>query len=310
MKRTRFLTLLTLVLALSLVFCSCGARTNTSISLDKGADIYYSTGGTKNESMSYDSDYATSEDTVNVENDLASRKIIKNAEMTVQTKTFDAFVEELNKKINSLGGYVQSSSVHGNSYSASGNRSAQYTVRIPAESLEEFKNGVSSLGNVTYYNESVKDVTTSYVDTESRIKALETEQTTLLELLTKSENLDAILKVQERLSEVNYQLESYKSQLRTYDSLISYSTIKIDVCEVERVTTIPSKQTLWQRISNDFGNNIKDILTGAGDIFVWLVGSVPYLVLLAIPTVVIIVLIRHNIKKRKKKITPPQNTNE
>ncbi len=303
MKRTQILSLLTLILALSLVFSSCGA--SNGMTLDKGTDNFYSESYIDKETGEI-TNIGSGSRGDSVGENLDDRKIIKNAEMTVQTKTFDTFIEELNKKISECEGYIQNSSLYGNSYSTNGNRSAQYTVRIPAENLNAFKDGVTTLGNVTYYNESAKDVTTSYIDTESRIKALETEQATLLDLLTKSSDLSSLLKVQERLTEVNYELENYKSQLRSYDSRISYSTVEIEIREVERVTTVPSKQTLWERIANDFGNNIKDIANGAGDIFVWFVSSIPYLILVAIPTVVIIVLIRRNIKKRKKKIIPPQ----
>ncbi len=314
MKNKRIFYLLTLVLALSLVFASCGAQSN-GMAYDKGFDYAvteeaeFSTTG----SASYSSNDSL-KDTATSGAVTDNRKIIKNAEMSVQTKTFDTFIEDLKKKINECGGYVESSSLHGNSYSQNGNRSAEYVVRVPAENLNAFKDGVTTLGNVTYYNESQKDVTTSYIDVESRITALTTEQTTLLELLTKSEDLESLLKVQSRLTEVNYELENYKSQLRAYDSQISYSKVTVNIREVERVTTLPSKQTIWERISTDFVNNTKDIANGAGDVFVWFVSSIPYLILLAIPVVIIILIVRRNIKKDKKRrnnlppptFTPPQ----
>ena len=302
MKRTQLIFLATLILSLSLVFVSCGAKNGAM------ADDMVITNGYSESLKDGDFDYSTrGEESATTEEITGDRKIIKTAEMTVQTKTFDVFIEELKLRISENAGYVQNSSLHGNAYASSGNRSANFIVRIPAQNLENFKTGVTTLGNVTYYNENANDVTTSYIDVESRIKALETEQTTLLGLLEKSNDLDSLLKVQERLSEVNYQLENYKSQLRSYDSQISYSTITINIREVERVTTIPSKQTIFERIGNDFTNNLKDIATGAGDVLVWFVSSIPYLILLAIPTVIIVLVIRHNVKKKKKKLLqPPQ----
>ena len=301
MKRTQLISLVTLILSLSLIFVSCGAKNNATRGDAMVTDDFHYSESLKDGALN---GYETITEEFTTDKEFTdNRKVIKTAEMTVQTKTFDVFVEELAKRIAENGGYIQNSSLHGNAYSQNGNRSANFTVRIPAENLTQFKDGVTTLGNVTYYSENEQDITTSYIDTESRITALEAEQATLLELLKKSDNLDSLLKVQQRLSEVNYQLESFKSQLRSYDSRISYSTITINVREVERVTIVPSKQTVFERIGEDFVNHIKDIATGAGNVFVWFVGSIPYLVLIAIPTVIVVVLVRRKIKMKKN--TPP-----
>ena len=301
MNRKHVILLSALILSISLVFISCGAKNNATRGDAMVTDDFYYSESLKDGALN---GYETITEEFTTDKEFTdNRKVIKTAEMTVQTKTFDVFVEELAKRIAENGGYIQNSSLHGNAYSQNGNRSANFTVRIPAENLTQFKDGVTTLGNVTYYSENEQDITTSYIDTESRITALEAEQATLLELLKKSDNLDSLLKVQQRLSEVNYQLESFKSQLRSYDSRISYSTITINVREVERVTIVPSKQTVFERIGEDFVNNLKDIATGAGNVFVWFVGSIPYLVLIAIPTVIVVVLVRRKIKKKKS--TPP-----
>ena len=64
---------------------------------------------------------------------------------------------------------------------------------------------VSEIGNVTQKNESVEDVTLQYVDVESRKKALETEQERLMELLSSAENMEDLLAIESKLSEVRYE---------------------------------------------------------------------------------------------------------
>ena len=60
-------------------------------------------------------------------------------------------------------------------------------------------------------------------------KELETEQQRLLELLETAESLDDILTIESRLTEVQYELDSKESQLRTYDNQIDYSTVYLDL---------------------------------------------------------------------------------
>jgi hypothetical protein len=144
----------------------------------------------------------------------------------------------------------------------------------------------------------------SYVDTESHIKSLRAEQEALLNLLAKADYIDAIIQIQTRLTEVNYKIESYESQLRTYDDLISYSTVDINVYEVEKITVV-EEQNVWQKIGTGFMNNIKDIFDGAETFFVWLVSSIPYIIIIAVITLIIVIIIRRKIKKNKQKL--PQN---
>ena len=153
-------------------------------------------------------------DSGNLTGAVAGRKIIKNGDLSVQTREFDEFITNLNQAILATGGYVEASSVNGNSYNKSRMRSADITARIPAENLDAFCDQVSDLGNVTYRNLYTRDVTLTYVDLESHVKALRTEQQTLMALLEKAETVEDIITIQSRLSEVLYEIESYESTLR------------------------------------------------------------------------------------------------
>ena len=46
-------------------------------------------------------------------------------------------------------------------------------------------------------------------------------------------NLSDVLQIQNRLTDVIYQIESYESRLRTYDNLIDFTTIDLTIREVE-----------------------------------------------------------------------------
>ena len=83
------------------------------------------------------------------------------------------------------------------------------------------------------------------MDTEARISSLQTEYDRLLELLAQAESVDSLISLEARLSDVRYQLESYKSQLRTYDNLVDYSTVSISVSQVLRVTS-PEEKSAWE----------------------------------------------------------------
>lgn len=230
----------------------------------------------------------------------SERKIIKNKNLTVETLEFDAFISKLTEKIQSFGGYVQDSTQHGNSYGAKGLKSASYTIRIPAERFDEFTDEIGSLATVTYTYEYIDDVTSNYIDIEARLSALEAERDGYMKLMEKAATVEEILQIQSYLSNVNYQIESYTSQLNTYKSLISYSTLRLEINEVERITPVAEKPGVFERIKLNLADNLYEIGEGFKDMFVGIASSLPYLVIFAVIIVIFALIIRAVIKKASK----------
>ena len=71
---------------------------------------------------------------------------------------------------------------------------------------------------------------------------------------------------------------------------MDYSTVNLTVREVKRVTS-PEPESVWQRISNDFGDNIYDIWVDAENFFVWFVSNIPYFIIWGIIVAVIVVIV-------------------
>lgn len=301
-----------IVLAVALILCSCSSG---RVSYDSKNEAFDAGGWTeemkpvepeapmempKMEYVTEDSAFDNSTSASISENTApTNRKLIRTFNLDVETLEFETFISDLKSEVSSLGGYIENSSVSGNSYNYSSNRNASFTCRIPSDKLDEFINTIGGLGNITYSYEDTTDVTLQYVDTEARIKSLQTEYDQLLELLAEAENIDTIILLQQRLTDVRYQLESYQSQLRTYDNLVDYSTVHLNVNEVKRVTAAEPK-TIWERISADFGDNVYDIWAGAQDFFVWFVANIPYFIIWAIIIAAIVFAVRFFLGKNPK----------
>ena len=246
------------------------------------------------------------------ENSLVStttRKVIKTANLNLQTLDFAGFQTALDQKIAESGAYLQYADVSGTDYYG-GRKSANYTIRVPEANLDFFLAGVEGIATVVNKTLGEEDVTLNYVDTEARIKTLEIEQERLLALLEKADDLDSIIMLEQRLSEVRYNIESFQSKLRTYDDKITYSTVRIYVYEVTRVQE-KEPETLWERISNGWADTMYDISTGAQDFLVWAVVNLPYLVFWGVVIVVLVVVLKKkNAKRKAKKIGKQSENNE
>lgn len=238
-----------------------------------------------------------------------TRKVIKTANLNLQTLDFAGFQSALETKIAESGAYLQYADVSGTDYYG-GRKSANYTIRVPEANLTFFLDGVEGIATVVNKTLGEEDVTLNYVDTETRIKTLEIEQERLLALLEKADDLEYIIRLEERLSEVRYNIESYQAKLRTYDDKITYSTVRIYVYEVTRVQE-KAPETLWERITNGFANTMYDISEGAQDFLVWFIINIPYIVFwCAVIVVVVVVLKKKNAKRKAKKAGKQSENNE
>jgi len=305
--------LLTAGMVFSLTACGSAAGGKYGISDLMDADFAVSSSNetAAASAQSYDSGFGTenaeaSDNTVTEEGaagvTATERKLIKNVDMNVETREYDKLLASVENKVTELGGYIESLDAYNGSsyYNYRSTRNANMTIRIPKDRLDEFLNTVSDLGNVTSRSENVQDVTLTYVDLESHRDALQTEQERLLQLLEQAESIEDIITIEQRLSDVRYQLESMESQLRSYDNQVDYSTVYLYIDEVEVYTPV-EEETAWERISAGFMDSLKSIGEGMKEAAIWFVIHIPYLVIWAI-VIAIIVLILKKIRKRTKRI--------
>ena len=233
-----------------------------------------------------------------------SRKWIVTVNLSAETEDLDALTAALEQQIADLRGYVEDQHVYnGSAYSGRRYRSASLTIRVPAEDADGFTQQVSGLANVISKEKSLEDVTLRYVATESRLSALETEEARLLELLAQADNMTDLLEIEERLTDVRYELENTASQKRLYDNQIDYATIYLSIQEVQEYTPV-EEPTLWERISGGFMDSLKGLGEGAVDLLVWLIVCSPYLVVLAVVIFCLVLLVKRIRRKGAKKQQP------
>ena len=315
MKKRYWILLIAALFLIASIACSDRSSSNAKHSYDTG---YYESPAMASE-MAYDEDsYDYNYNTVatsakgasSVSNDVESvptetnRKLIRDANLSVETKTYEDLLAKMEQQINLFGGYVESMSESGRSYrSSSSYRSAYITARIPADRLDEFLGIVDGLGNVTRKNLSTRDVTSNYVDIESRLNVLQTEKESLQKIMASAETTTDMLETQSRLYDVIEEIEAYEAQKRTYDSLISYSTVSIDVSEVVELTPQP-EETKLEELSRRFVQSLGDLWEAIIDFCIDFIVALPWLLVLgAVGGLIFLIIflpIHNRAKKRRK----------
>ena len=175
-------------------------------------------------------------------------------------------------------GWIESSSISGSNYyqkakGTASTRDASFTLRIPSRRFNELMESLSALGNIPYSHIYTENVTSQYVDTQARLKAYQTQEARLLEMMELAESVEDVIIIEDRLTELRYRIESLQSTLNNWDRRVSYSTVSLTVKEVREYTP---EDALKQGFRNA-GQIIKDLL-------VFLIEILPVLIIL-IPVV-------------------------
>ena len=210
--------------AAAALLAGCG-----SISSNDGG--YYATEAAAQESYNYDSAAGAVDSSLMLANaaeaatDETAQKIIYNASLSMESTDFDAARETLMAAVEANNAWMESSSVYGTEKDH--DRSADYTVRVPVDNYRALLAAAGEAGSVRNVSENAQNITSSYIDVESRLAALEAQRTRLNELADQAETTADLLEIESQLSDVQYQLENYTRQLRNMDQQVSYSTVDI-----------------------------------------------------------------------------------
>ncbi len=294
---------LSAVLTVSLLLSACGSYDDNSAQSKYAAEGAYATADTAayesapmEMEESYDASGQTGEVVVNTD-----RKLITTVDLDTETENLDETVSAVDRKVSELGGYIESSNIYnGTSYYGSSSRSANITARIPASKLDLFIDLVEGSTNITRKSVNVDDVTLTYVDIESKRNSLRTEEKRLLDIMKSAETVEDIIAIEDKLADVRYELESIESQLRSYDNLVDYSTVYLNIEEVSTYTPV-EKEGAFERIRKGFNENLVAVGDGIVDFIVWVASHLPQIILFIIVVAVVVLIVKLIIAGNKKR---------
>jgi len=236
-----------------------------------------------------------------------AEKIIYNVHAEVETVKFEETITGVNNMIASYNAFIENSSISGQNYASqfSGRRdyrSAHFTIRVPKEHLDAMTGRLDGIGNVTYINSNATNITSQFIDTQSRLNSLAVEEERLREMLSKAEDIPDLIMIEERMSHVRYQIESLTSILKNWQNQVDYSTLTLSIREVEQYTERPElNRSYWQQIGDGFMSTMRGVGRFFMNFFKWLIIAAPVLVILAVIAVVTTIIVRRKLKDMAKK---------
>lgn len=277
------------LLLLVALLCSCGGK-NASDGFGKGEE---SGSGYYDEISSDPPKQDSSNDPSSPE-----QKLIKRYRVTLETTEYDRTRSEISALVESYCGYFSSSSERGGGTS-SGRRSSRYgefTVRIPAEKLDEFISELGGKGNVISSNLTTDDITESYYSYQSRLDALALQEQRILDMMKKADSLDYLIKLEDKLSQIRSEINELNYKLKYYDKSVDYSYATISLCEVIEYTE-ESDVTFISRLGNAVKKTFVVFGKVVGELLIAIVWLFPFALVCGIIAFIVVI----SVKRRKKK---------
>ena len=234
-------------------------------------------------------------------------KLVYHCDMSIETTDYAASLQGIRDIIDRYHAIIQSENESDDSYDwyyedyckTSGTLRNYIEIRVPSADYQNFLNELDGVGKVISKSTSVDNISQEYYDTSVQIEALEVQEKNLLAMLEECDSIEDMITVQDRLTEVTYQLNKLKTHLRGMDTDVAYSYVNINLTEVMEYRQDDStmKNTFLTRLKKTFVSTWTGFLKFLEVALFAVIHLIPYAILAAL----IYLLICKPLKKWKQK---------
>lgn len=158
-----------------------------------------------------------------------TQRVIRNGVVEFEVDSFDTALITITKLVVEQGGFVASTD---SAKLPNGKTRGAVTLRIPPERLDTFVLMLRGVGDLKSQKISAQDVSKTYSDIESQLKAARAMETRLLEMIQKGQGaIKDLLAAEKELGVWREKIEKFEGEKRYYDNLISLSTLTVTLQE-------------------------------------------------------------------------------
>ena len=215
----------------------------------------------------------SSSDSMSANLDNVERKLVKRATIRIRAENLEAADASVAELMAKYGAYSASTDIEENA--------RRYSLRVPSNVYDTFLAEMNGLGRLLRRSETVEDVTLRYYDLEGRLATKKELLRTFQSYLGRARNIEEILSVEARISELQSDIEGTGLQLRNLANRIDYATIELNI--IGPVSSTPkNERTLGERIKGmfaDFGSFLSVIVIAVVGIIIY---GIPILLLVVL----------------------------
>lgn len=160
---------------------------------------------------------------------IPGRKVIRQVSLDLEVVDVEEARRAMARIATSSGGFISDLGIEGTD---SARRSGHLTLRVPSARMEDALTALSDLGKVRSETQGSQDITTQYLDTETRLRVLRETDARLREILGKrTGDLSDVLQVERELARIVTEIEQLEGQKRFWDEQVDLATIHVSLSE-------------------------------------------------------------------------------
>jgi hypothetical protein len=290
-KMLRFIALVVLILFLAA--CSSNSKSEESkMSSDSSAKLDSGQAGIEEKSQVSFNNNAKQEESAPTELEVSNQMVIYQADLQLRVKKFEQTLQNLEKQVVKYGGYISESNV---SKDGVEQVSGRITVRIPQKNFQAFLHDAEGqAAEVLQRNITGTDVTEEYVDLDSRLKSKRVVEERLTSFMKSAQKTEDLLKISADLAVVQEEIETIQGRMKFLENQTSLSTVQISLFENKVIVPNLEDENLntWDKTKKQFMKSTNMLLTAISGLFVFIVGNIPILVILAVAAVFMYLFIK------------------
>jgi len=175
------------------------------------------------------------------------KKIVKEGDISFETRNISETRIAITNSLNKSDGYIAEESESNNS----DNNRKEYTIkaRIPANSFDKFVDEVSNgAEKIDSKNISMKDVTTEYIDITTQLANKKKLEESYLALLKQGKKVSDLLDIEEKLTDIQSDIESTQGQLNYLTKQVDYS--EFDITFYTKLAVVDDGKTFGYKLTS------------------------------------------------------------
>lgn len=285
-------TVLAVGVALLVVLAGCGGGANVA-----GGNGAPEAGGSGGGDAASEAEKRTAESSGGGSGDsstIVTRARIRTGEITLRVQSYDAARSKLTTLAESHGGYVSDSAEQTHSRGNATWTTGHVVLRVPSEDFSAVFSEAKKKGTVRSASTSSKDVTDKLVDINARLENLRVQRDRLRELYEQANDTEDVLRVSEKLTQVQREIERLEAQKRNLKHRVAYATITIELREEKPESEPEPEPKQWYEtgVIAAFLESVSGVLTVLRALVVGLAYVAPYALAFGTPVVGLIYLYR------------------
>lgn len=186
------------------------------------------------------------------------RKIIQNAELSIELDAPEQTQRNIALIAEKHGGFIVTSETKQNPGNAQTAPQTTTTViaRVPAAKFNQVVEEIQGLGgNVIHRKLAGQDVTEEYIDLEARIRTKQALELQIMEIMKRAGKISDALEVQNELAEVRSEIEQMQGRRRFLENQAALSTITVTL-RTPAPFVAATTGGFWHSVKLAFGDSL------------------------------------------------------